>query len=68
MAPSLLFFGCRNRDKDCLYAEEWAGLVASGILSGFHLAASRDQDHKIYVQHRIRETAVAVWEALDRGG
>ncbi|KAL6775774.1 NFR1 [Auxenochlorella protothecoides x Auxenochlorella symbiontica] len=67
VAPSLLFFGCRNVDKDCLYAEEWGRLRAGNILSLYSLAASRDQDHKIYVQDRIREAAAAVWEALDRG-
>lgn len=68
VAPSLLFFGCRNVDKDCLYAEEWGRLRVGNILSLYSLAASRDQDHKIYVQDRIREAAAAVWEALDRGG
>ena len=63
----MLFFGCRHRASDCLYADEWDGDVARGALA-LHLACSRDQDAKVYVQHRLLEAAdhVCRW-IVDRG-
>lgn len=37
-----LYFGCRSRSKDLLFANDWARLEASGALR-LRLAASRDQ-------------------------
>jgi sulfite reductase alpha subunit-like flavoprotein len=34
MAPVLVFFGCRKRAEDFLYADEWEQLKHSGGLAG----------------------------------
>lgn len=60
VAPVLFFFGCRNQAKDFLFEEDWSAWskdagVLSGDLGGFIVAFSRDQQEKVYVQHKIRE-------------
>ncbi|KAL1457903.1 hypothetical protein WDU94_008083 [Cyamophila willieti] len=45
-----LFFGCRNREADYYYRQEWEKAVIEGQLS-VYTAFSRDQQEKIYVQH-----------------
>ncbi|NXS54910.1 NDOR1 oxidoreductase, partial [Brachypteracias leptosomus] len=62
-----LFFGCRQKSKDFYCQAEWEELVAKGFLTLF-TAFSRDQEEKVYVQHRIRENRRLVWELLSRGG
>ncbi|XP_073171096.1 NADPH-dependent diflavin oxidoreductase 1 isoform X2 [Lepidochelys kempii] len=61
-----LFFGCRQKSKDFYCRAEWQELVKSGHLTLF-TAFSRDQEEKIYVQHRIRENKGLVWDLLSRG-
>lgn len=60
--PVLLVFGCRNREKDFLYHEEWESLRDSGALPGLRVvpAFSRDTDKKVYVQHKLGEHAQQV--------
>jgi NADPH-ferrihemoprotein reductase len=40
--PAWLYFGCRRRDEDCLFAEDWEAFVADGTLTRLRLAFSRD--------------------------
>ncbi|KAF7240994.1 NADPH-dependent diflavin oxidoreductase 1 [Varanus komodoensis] len=61
-----LFFGCRQKSKDFYCQAEWEALVQRGFLTLF-VAFSRDQEEKVYVQHRIRENKVLVWDLLRRG-
>ena len=42
LADCVLFFGCRNSDKDFFFREEWQPLVKNGSLQLF-TAFSRDQ-------------------------
>ncbi|KAG8141890.1 hypothetical protein E2320_006552 [Naja naja] len=58
-----LFFGCRNRTRDFYCQAEWEELAKRGLLTLF-VAFSRDQEEKIYVQHRIREKKQLVWELV----
>ncbi|NXB89864.1 NDOR1 oxidoreductase, partial [Vidua chalybeata] len=58
-----LFFGCRHQSKDFYCQTEWEELVTKGFLTLF-TAFSRDQEEKVYVQHRIRENRKLVWELL----
>ncbi|XP_053940286.1 NADPH-dependent diflavin oxidoreductase 1 isoform X2 [Cuculus canorus] len=58
-----LFFGCRQKSKDFYCQAEWEELVTKGFLTLF-TAFSRDQEDKVYVQHRIRENRRLVWELL----
>lgn len=59
-----LFFGCRQKSKDFYCQAEWEELVTKGFLMLF-TAFSRDQEEKVYVQHRIRENGQLLWELLN---
>ncbi|XP_025843664.2 NADPH-dependent diflavin oxidoreductase 1 isoform X1 [Vulpes vulpes] len=64
---NFLFFGCRWRDQDFYWEAEWLQLERKGYLMLF-TAFSREQERKIYVQHRLRELGPLVWDLLDRQG
>lgn len=59
-----VFFGNRNRDMDFFFAEEWMQLEQRGVVTQFHTAFSRDQESKIYVQHRLLDQAAVIWSSL----
>ncbi|MBW7983754.1 NADPH-dependent assimilatory sulfite reductase flavoprotein subunit [Enterobacillus tribolii] len=62
-----LFFGNPHFTEDFLYQVEWQRYVKEGLLSRIDLAWSRDQDHKIYVQDKIRAQGADVWRWLQDG-
>jgi len=62
-----LFFGEQHRATDFLYEEELLEYRHHGKLHRLDVAFSRDQDHKIYVQHRMREHAVELWSWVSNG-
>jgi sulfite reductase (NADPH) flavoprotein alpha-component len=62
-----LFFGEQHRMTDFLYEEEWLEHMKRGKLHRLDVAFSRDQSHKIYVQHRMLEQARALWDWLQGG-
>ncbi|KAB1279878.1 NADPH-dependent diflavin oxidoreductase 1 [Camelus dromedarius] len=64
---NILFFGCRRRDQDFYWEAEWKELEKQGCLT-LVTAFSREQEQKVYVQHRLRELGPLVWELLDRQG
>jgi len=66
VGPTLLYFGCRNKEQDFIYRSELESWVESGLLT-LHTAFSRDQEEKQYVTHRLRETKSEVWSLLDQG-
>lgn len=70
VAPSMLFFGCRNEAADFYFRGEWAALAAAGVLAPGDLvtAFSCDQPQKVYVGQRIREHAARVWALLRQVG
>ena len=57
----------QHRDADFIYADEITGFAADGILNRLDLAFSRDQDHKIYVQDRMREKGADLFAWLQEG-
>ncbi|KAL6434843.1 hypothetical protein ACFW04_005193 [Cataglyphis niger] len=63
----VLFFGCRNKDKDYHCREDFERLSKERNLKVF-CAFSRDQNHKIYVQHIIREQRELCWQFLQNDG
>ncbi|XP_020284524.1 NADPH-dependent diflavin oxidoreductase 1 [Pseudomyrmex gracilis] len=63
----ILFFGCRNKDKDYHCREDFERLSRENNLKVF-CAFSRDQDHKIYVQHVIRQNGELCWQFLQNSG
>ncbi|WP_350998036.1 assimilatory sulfite reductase (NADPH) flavoprotein subunit [Shewanella sp. TB7-MNA-CIBAN-0143] len=64
---SWLFFGNPYFEQDFLYQVEWQQYLKNGDLSRLDVAFSRDQAHKVYVQHRIAEQAEALWQWLQNG-
>ncbi|MEJ5238288.1 MAG: sulfite reductase subunit alpha [Limisphaera sp.] len=62
-----LFFGGQHRESDFLYEEELEEFQRDGILTRLELAWSRDQEHKVYVQHRMLEHARELWRWLEEG-
>ncbi|QXO17131.1 MULTISPECIES: assimilatory sulfite reductase (NADPH) flavoprotein subunit [Vibrio] len=62
-----LFFGDRTFTQDFLYQVEWQKYLKSGALHRLDVAFSRDQNEKVYVQHRVLEQAKQVWQWLQDG-
>jgi sulfite reductase alpha subunit-like flavoprotein len=62
-----LYFGCRSAKADLYYADEWDDLRKRG--ARIEVAASRDQEAKVYVQDLIKRDNVLIKEWLgDRRG
>lgn len=68
VGPSVLFFGCKKRDHDYLYKEELEKFHKDKVITDLHLAFSREQKEKVYVQHLIVKKGVAtkVWELIHK--
>jgi len=66
-APSWLFFGNPNRTTDFLYRDELEAWLQDGTLTRLTTAFSRDQGHKVYVQHRIAEQGAELFRWLEEG-
>ncbi|MCJ1473981.1 NAPDH-dependent diflavin reductase [Lambiella insularis] len=63
IGESVLFFGCRNREADFFFHEEWQQLEQKMPLHVYP-AFSRDQKAKSYVQGRIKEQRKLVYKLL----
>lgn len=61
-----LFFGEWNRAYDFFYEDYWCALQEEGILR-LDVAFSRDQAHKVYVQHRMLENSAELFRWLQEG-
>ncbi|MBZ0254751.1 assimilatory sulfite reductase (NADPH) flavoprotein subunit [bacterium] len=62
-----LFFGNPHEATDFLYRDEILSMKEDGILTKFDAAFSRDQQEKIYVQHRMIEQAHDLFRWLEEG-
>ena len=62
-----LFFGDRSQNTDYLYGNEWESYQKEGILNELDLAWSRDQQEKVYVQHKMLEKKAELWSWLQDG-
>ena len=62
-----LFFGDQSEKTEFYYKDEIESWVDEGHLWRFTTAWSRDQEEKIYVQHRLKEHGAEVWEWFERG-
>ncbi|WP_018691423.1 assimilatory sulfite reductase (NADPH) flavoprotein subunit [Algicola sagamiensis] len=62
-----LFFGNPHFTQDFLYQVEIQDYLNRGILNRIDLAFSRDQQEKIYVQHRLKSQAADVYAWLQSG-
>lgn len=61
-----LFFGDWNQATDYYYGDYWQKLAENKLLK-LSLAFSRDQEHKIYVQHKMFDEAKEFWRWLEEG-
>ncbi|KAI8977874.1 hypothetical protein BDB01DRAFT_726943 [Pilobolus umbonatus] len=64
---NVLIVGCRHRDKDYYYRDQWNQYRDQHQLQVI-TAFSRDQEQKIYVQDRIRENSVLLWDMIENEG
>jgi sulfite reductase (NADPH) flavoprotein alpha-component len=63
-----LFYGAQREKCDYAYGDEFQKLAQDGFLTGLDCAWSRDQAHKIYVQHKMLENAAEIWKWIDSEG
>ncbi|CAG8716803.1 18458_t:CDS:1, partial [Acaulospora morrowiae] len=64
VGPMILYFGSRNKAMEYLYGEELEAYHSEGLLTHLQLAFSRDQPHKVYIQHKMNEDAKLLHEYL----
>ncbi len=62
-----LFFGEQHFESDFLYQTEIQNWEATGVLNKVHVAFSRDQKEKIYVQHKMLEQGAELYQWLADG-
>ena len=62
-----LFFGEIHEQSCYFYKDEWEEYLADGTLNKVSTAWSRDQDEKVYVQHKIIEEGAHFWSYLEKG-
>lgn len=61
-----LFFGERHQKHDFFYETFWQELVDQNKLA-LDLAFSRDQEEKVYVQHKLLEKGAEIWSWISQG-
>lgn len=62
-----LFFGDQHFISDFLYQTEIQNFVETNLLTRIDTAFSRDQQEKIYVQHKIEKSGAEFFEWLEAG-
>ena len=62
--PSILYFGCKNRNMDYIYRDELEAFQREGTLTELHLAFSREQSEKVYVQHLLAKHGEETWKLI----
>ena len=61
------FFGEQHFVSDFLYQTEMQSFFETGVLTKLNTAFSRDQEHKIYVQHRMLQHAAELFNWIENG-
>ncbi|MEX0988268.1 MAG: assimilatory sulfite reductase (NADPH) flavoprotein subunit [Bacteroidales bacterium] len=64
---SWLFFGDQHFKTDFLYQIEFQKFLKKGVLTKMDVAFSRDQEYKVYVQHRLEENGSELFYWLENG-
>ena len=60
----ILYFGCKSRSMDYIYRDELEAFEEEGTLSQLHLAFSREQKEKVYVQHLLAKRGEETWRLI----
>src|SRR6202045_517220 len=63
-----LLYGAQREKCDYAYSEDWERFSRDRLLTKLDCAWSRDQTHKIYVQHKMLENAAEIWKWIDGEG
>ncbi|XP_037533313.1 P450 (cytochrome) oxidoreductase b [Nematolebias whitei] len=64
VGETVLYFGCRHKNQDYLYQEELQEAEKNSVLTQLNVAFSRDQEHKVYVQHHLKENKEHLWKLI----
>ncbi|XP_028855638.1 NADPH--cytochrome P450 reductase-like isoform X1 [Denticeps clupeoides] len=64
VGETTMYFGCRHKAEDFLYQEELENFEKTGVLTKLNVAFSRDQAHKIYVQHILKKNKEELWRQI----
>ncbi|MCM3764731.1 assimilatory sulfite reductase (NADPH) flavoprotein subunit [Neobacillus niacini] len=64
---SWMFFGDQHFVTDFLYQVEWQKWLMQGVLTKMEVAFSRDQQEKVYVQHRMLQHSKELFQWLEEG-
>uniref|UniRef100_A0A8C1JHC8 NADPH--hemoprotein reductase n=1 Tax=Cyprinus carpio TaxID=7962 RepID=A0A8C1JHC8_CYPCA len=64
VGETILYFGCRHKNEDFLYQQELEEFERAGVLTQLNVAFSRDQEHKIYVQHLLKKNKEQLWKLI----
>lgn len=62
-----LFFGAQHFHSQFLYQVEWQQALRDGSLARLDLAFSRDQQERVYVQHRLAERGGDIYDWIQGG-
>jgi cytochrome P450 / NADPH-cytochrome P450 reductase len=66
LGPAMLFFGCRHPEQDFIYADELQAQADAAIVE-LHIAFSRHDGKKTYVQDLLKDEAGRVRALIDQG-
>lgn len=62
-----LFFGDRRYNSDFLYRDDWQKWLETKHLEKMELAFSRDQEDKVYVQHKLFDNQQEIYRWIEDG-
>ncbi|CAD5223388.1 unnamed protein product [Bursaphelenchus okinawaensis] len=62
----VVFFGCRNENKDFYFKEDWGTMRTTTMVPAFSRPEEKDQ--KAYVQDKIRAFGEEIWNVLRDNG
>ncbi|CAJ0578767.1 unnamed protein product, partial [Mesorhabditis spiculigera] len=67
IGPLMLFFGCRDPEKDFIYRDELEKYKADNVVTDLNVAFSRIPNQpKVYVQHLMWEKREEIWAILSK--
>ncbi|XP_017485883.1 PREDICTED: NADPH--cytochrome P450 reductase-like [Rhagoletis zephyria] len=64
VGDTIIYFGCRKKSEDYLYQEELEKYCETKAITKLYLAFSRDQDHKVYVTHLLKQNMKETWDII----